>query len=449
MAGPVGELATTWGDMTRQSAALAMRLFPERQFLLRSGEKVRYLLLPGWMQAGALAMALVLIGGVGGLAGAYHHLHKAIHEKELAAEAAIQRAASLAALRQSIADADAHYQQMAQQLNDMKSQLDGANAENDALRGSIASAEARVAVLDKTRLALQQRLGDAEKSLAGKSGNVTALQKQLALSKTELRQAELARTGLATKLQQLQADSQSSSSRAVALRESLAMREQELRQMATARDQLRTQLSQQDEAPQSSNLEQLIASTGIDIERYIGRIEQPAQAEGEGGPYIPYDPAQQARFDQERQQQLLALAKSLPLAAPLAHYQIDSPFGPRIDPINHREGFHSGVDLAAPYRSPVMATAPGVVTFTGVKDDYGRVVEITHAHGIVTRYAHLHRILVARGERVGLHQEIGELGSTGRSTGPHVHYEVLIDGNPVDPAKFLEAGTVIQSSVER
>ncbi|HUK60558.1 MAG TPA: peptidoglycan DD-metalloendopeptidase family protein [Stellaceae bacterium] len=437
--------------MAQLCVALVKRLFPERQFLLRSGESVRYLLLPGWLQAGALALFVAVVGGIAGLAGAYHHLHKAIHEKELAAEAAVARAAVLADLRQSVADADTQYGQMSDQFNEMKAQLDGANADNETLRTSIAGAEARVAVLDKTRLQLEKRLKGAEQALAGKSGNLAQLQKELGQSRAELHQAELARTQLTSKLQQLQADSATSSTRTSQLRDSLAAREQALRQMASERERLRTQLSQQDPARPAaggyaSSLEQLIASTGIDIERYIGRIST-GPAPGEGGPYIAFDPRRQAQADKERQQQLQALAKELPLAAPLAHYQLESPFGPRIDPINHREGFHPGLDLGAPYRSPVLATAPGTVTFTGVKDEYGRVVEITHAHGIVTRYAHLHRILVAPGQKVALHQEVAELGSTGRSTGPHVHYEVLVDGNPVDPAKFLEAGKgVVQIS---
>jgi murein DD-endopeptidase MepM/ murein hydrolase activator NlpD len=103
-------------------------------------------------------------------------------------------------------------------------------------------------------------------------------------------------------------------------------------------------------------------------------------------------------------------------------------------------GFHPGVDLAAPYKTPVYSTAPGKVVFTGVMNGYGRVVEIDHGHGIETLYAHLHRILVARGQYVGAHHEIGQLGSTGRSTGPHVHYEIRVDGTPVDPEKFIQAG---------
>jgi murein DD-endopeptidase MepM/ murein hydrolase activator NlpD len=86
------------------------------------------------------------------------------------------------------------------------------------------------------------------------------------------------------------------------------------------------------------------------------------------------------------------------------------------------------------------------VMFTGVKDNYGKVVEVDHGHGIVTRYAHLHRIVVALGQKVPVHQQVGELGSTGRSTGPHLHYEVLVNGAAQDPEKFLQAGkNVVQA----
>jgi murein DD-endopeptidase MepM/ murein hydrolase activator NlpD len=118
-----------------------------------------------------------------------------------------------------------------------------------------------------------------------------------------------------------------------------------------------------------------------------------------------------------------------------------------VDPINHRESFHPGLDMDAPYRTTVYSTGAGTIIFTGNMDSYGRVVEIDHGHGIITRYAHLHRILVAKGQKVGLHTPIAELGSTGRSTGPHLHYEVRLDGQAVDPAKFMQAGkNVVQVS---
>ena len=94
--------------------------------------------------------------------------------------------------------------------------------------------------------------------------------------------------------------------------------------------------------------------------------------------------------------------------------------------------------------SPVRTTAPGVVSFTGVRSGYGRTVEIDHGSGFKTRYAHLQSIAVAVGQRVALGQRIGGMGSTGRSTGPHLHYEVWAGGRPRNPYRFLRAGEYVQ-----
>jgi murein DD-endopeptidase MepM/ murein hydrolase activator NlpD len=438
------------GEMDTRLIRLGKRLFPERQFVLRSGEHVRCLSLPGWAQAASLAVIVGVIGSIGGLAGAYHNLHKAIHRKEAEIDAAAQRAAKAVDLQQQIHSADEQYFSMAAQFDEMRQQLETANADNDTLREAIESAEARAVVLDKERLALETRLHAAEKALAGKSGNLSQLGKELSQNRASLRDAELARNTLQAKLKQLQHASQTAIDRTAELKLALTAREQQLKDLAAERDRLRTQLVRQPPAPVpgpsaavtgGSELERLLSSTGVDLNRLLGRLSVPA---GQGGPFVAAAPRRSAEEDQKRNEELQSLARSLPLAAPLAHYQMESGFGPRVDPFRHRTAFHSGVDLSAPYKSPVLSTAPGTVTFTGVKDDYGRVVEITHAHGIVTRYAHLHRILVARGQTVRAHQEIGELGSTGRSTGPHVHYEVLVDGTAVDPAKFLEAGKSVQ-----
>ena len=135
------------------------------------------------------------------------------------------------------------------------------------------------------------------------------------------------------------------------------------------------------------------------------------------------------------------MVKSLPVAAPLHSYEIGSRFGVRGDPINGHAALHTGTDFRAPYMSPVYATAAGVVTFSGYRDDYGKIVEIDHGNGLVTRYAHLNRATVSVGQRVAAQTQIGFLGSTGRATGPHVHYEVVVNGEPQDPEKFMALGT--------
>jgi murein DD-endopeptidase MepM/ murein hydrolase activator NlpD len=105
-----------------------------------------------------------------------------------------------------------------------------------------------------------------------------------------------------------------------------------------------------------------------------------------------------------------------------------------------------GIDLSAPYVSPVHATAAGTVTYAGNRSDYGKVVEIDHGNGIATLYAHLHRYIVSVGQRVAEHEQIGFLGSSGRSSGPHVHYEVLVNNEPQDPEKFIGLARVIPAA---
>ncbi len=173
---------------------------------------------------------------------------------------------------------------------------------------------------------------------------------------------------------------------------------------------------------------------GFDLRHFLSKLG--VRASGEGGPFVPAGSLRQHGADP----QAMKILRSLPLSAPLAHYTIASPFGVRADPINEHEAFHTGLDFDAPYRSPIYNTAPGVVVFAGWAGAYGRMVEIDHGHGIHTRYCHLNRITVTMGERLKRRVRIGLLGSTGRSTGPHVHYEVRVDGVPQDPEKFLRAG---------
>ena len=118
---------------------------------------------------------------------------------------------------------------------------------------------------------------------------------------------------------------------------------------------------------------------------------------------------------------------------------LSSPFGHRADPFTGRIAYHEGVDIAAKLGSPIRAMADGVVSFAGERPQYGRTVEITHARGLVTRYAHTQALLVKVGDKVARGDAIALVGSTGRSTGPHVHVEVLRDGRPVNPAQYLRA----------
>ncbi len=144
-------------------------------------------------------------------------------------------------------------------------------------------------------------------------------------------------------------------------------------------------------------------------------------------------------------QSLADAEASLPLAQPTtAGAHESSGFGVRDDPFTGRPAFHPGQDFAGAYGSPVYVTAPGVVSFTGQRNGYGNVIEVDHGHGFKTRYAHLSAISVTVGQHVAAGQRIGAMGSTGRSTGTHLHYEVWVDGKPQNPLRFLRAGNDVQ-----
>jgi len=191
----------------------------------------------------------------------------------------------------------------------------------------------------------------------------------------------------------------------------------------------------------SETLKKTIAETGLDPNKLLktASIDIPR-----GGEFIPeIDETRNELIIENKLQKLEALqniAYSIPFVAPLDYYWVSSNYGRRIDPINKKKKAHYGIDLVAQTSTIIMATASGIVTAAGKRANYGRMVEIDHGYGLKTRYGHLHKISKTKGEMVDFREEIGRLGSSGRVTGPHLHYEVLYDYKPLNPAKFINAG---------
>lgn len=131
---------------------------------------------------------------------------------------------------------------------------------------------------------------------------------------------------------------------------------------------------------------------------------------------------------------------AVPSREPIANSYVTSHFGGRADPFGHGGQFHKGMDFHARVGDPVMAVADGVVSYSGVRGGYGNVIEVDHGNGYVTRYAHNSRLTVKVGDLVRAGQEVAKAGSTGRSTGAHVHFEVWENGAAVNPRKFLAQG---------
>lgn len=133
-----------------------------------------------------------------------------------------------------------------------------------------------------------------------------------------------------------------------------------------------------------------------------------------------------------------AIESAIPMGKPITSGWISSYYGYRLDPFNGKKTFHHGLDFAGKSGSDVNTVADGIVSWTGNRSGYGQMVEIEHGNGYVTRYAHNKSLSVAKGDRVEKGQQIALMGSTGRSTGPHVHFEVLLDGKTVNPYKFVK-----------
>jgi murein DD-endopeptidase MepM/ murein hydrolase activator NlpD len=189
----------------------------------------------------------------------------------------------------------------------------------------------------------------------------------------------------------------------------------------------------------------------IDLGLDMAQLEAATPRTGMGGPFVPVRLAADAgpferqlyRINTTRAQvdRLNRTLTLVPYRKPvIGEVEFTSGFGVRSDPFLGRPAMHTGLDFRAATGDPVRATANGKVVSSGWAGGYGRMVEIDHGNGLSTRYGHMSEINVRVGDPIKIGQVIGAVGSTGRSTGPHLHYETRIDGDAVDPQKFLRAG---------
>ncbi|HTB37192.1 MAG TPA: peptidoglycan DD-metalloendopeptidase family protein [Reyranella sp.] len=211
--------------------------------------------------------------------------------------------------------------------------------------------------------------------------------------------------------------------------------------------------AQNEVAGSAQTVRVLMGNAGINADEFAQKYEA---SRGMGGPDIPLsavhvegisDPAFQDAYLKAsavltQMDELLGALRHVPLTVPVSgpEFERTSGFGARVDPFTGRYAFHPGLDFAGPWGAIVHSTAAGVVVAAGPHGSYGNMVEIDHGLGIHTRYGHLSAVLVQIGARVGKGASIGKLGSTGRSTGPHVHYEIWYDNVVRNPSKFIEAG---------
>ena len=342
---------------------------------------------------------------------------------------------------------------------------DGLVKQRDNLRGNIKSLEADVAALVEERRMLEENRDELTASLAAVrsendnlSGERLSLQEQVAALDSELivtrsKQDEVKADlrDAARSLQAVTGDSTVLGDTPHALRLQIDGLLADLTNQQAMEDAV-LQRATDRAAGSVQEIEKIVAMSGLNIDKLLRRVE--SDGIGQGGPFIAA--STDLPGDEELGETMLSLdnnmtrweslkevLRALPLSLPVDYYRLTSKYGGRIDPVNKKRSKHNGIDMAGAMNTSVYAPGPGIVVYSGTKGRYGNVVEIDHGFGIVTRFAHLNKTLVEVGDVVGHRQRVALLGNSGRSTGPHLHYEVRFDGKAMDPMKFIKAGRYV------
>lgn len=342
---------------------------------------------------------------------------------------------------------------------------DGLLKQRENLRGAIQSLEADVVALSQVRQELEVHRDDLKASLtAVRTENdnlsedrlalqeqVAALDSELLMTQSKQDEVRLDLQGVAQSLQLVIGSQAELGDTPNALRSQIDGFLADLTSQQAIEDAV-LQRATERAAGSIGEIEKIVVMTGLNVDKLLGKIE-PAGI-GQGGPFIAASDVMPANEELDKTMTLLdnnmtrwealkEVLRAVPLSLPVDYYRTTSRFGNRVDPVNKKRSMHDGLDLAGAINTSVYAPAPGTVVYSGVKGGYGKFVEIDHGYGIVTRYAHLNKSLVEVGDIVGHRQRIALLGNSGRSTGPHLHYEVRFDGRPMDPFKFIKAGRYV------
>jgi murein DD-endopeptidase MepM/ murein hydrolase activator NlpD len=335
------------------------------------------------------------------------------------------------AMRNDISDVSGTLKRSHHHLVGLLAQNDQLRVEIDNIKHQLSNSESKRAAQLQRQKDLMQQLARLENNLQDTENKSSRVTQTLDQTKSKLTATMIERSELAATRDGLKQQVKEMEERIALLRDS--------HQTALIKVTRRT-------VRDIRKIEGIITKAGLNVKSLLKRVNPDAYAVG--GPFVPAS-ANASILDEGQTaldrhlahwEDLQELIKNLPLVAPLDHYKLGSPFGRRKDPINNKWAEHKGADLSAKSRTPIYATAGGKVVYRGWKGRYGRLVEIDHGFGIRTRYGHMRRISVRRGQTVKIGQKIGQVGTSGRSTGPHVHYEIILNGKQIDPLKFIEAG---------
>ncbi|MCF8482711.1 MAG: peptidoglycan DD-metalloendopeptidase family protein [Rhodospirillum sp.] len=422
------------------------RYFPERYLMIRSDGAMRQMTLTSLHQIAALVVAVVFFGWVTYATAALIWMDDIVSAKNERIEDAREAYKSL------LAEVSVYKQKVAEVTNALQSNHSQfaklVGEEGDSVAPEERSLAEGLSGGEDADFLQEQRRYDREQQIL--MTQLTTLQQGM----EDLSQARVLLTDF---------DGIELEMRKVVLQRDLALSQNQ--ELSTRVKGLEDQLQNMEEAQvmlverfgemaqdKIAALEIDLSETGLDVDNLIKRKKAENASFGQGGPFLPLElpDINDSTFETslgdlndrlDRWGALHNLVMDLPLAGPLnVSYRVTSRFGVRKDPVNGRLSRHEGLDMGAPMLSPILATAPGKVVYAGWRERYGRVVEVDHGMGLTTRYAHMRSIKAQLGQEVGRGDEIGSVGSSGRSTGSHLHYEVRVNGKPRNPAVFMKAG---------
>ena len=426
--------------LTIRIHALVERFFPERRLFLRSDTDTRFIRLKSETQAIAfggivlvvgwtiVATSILLMDSIG--AGNFREQarrEQVTYQHRLNALSAERDARAAEALA-----AQERFGSALKQISLMQTELLDSETRGRELETGIDVIQATLRDVIRDRNQAAARLAEMDKELKG----------EVALARAEGDDATVkmlsdALTRTAVERDQILADAQQALIRASEM-------QAEIEGMEDKNDRIFRQLEEAMTVSMTP-LDKMFEKAGMDPERILGEVRKGYS--GQGGPLTPLSfstKGDDTTLDTRRANRILdqmdrlnlyrIAAQKAPFASPLKDaFRFTSGFG-------YRWGrLHAGTDFAAPHGTPIYATADGVVTHAGWSSGYGRLVKIQHEFGIETRYAHQSKIRVKVGQRVSRGQRIGDMGNTGRSTGTHLHYEVRVGGEPVNPMIFIKA----------
>ena len=422
---------------------LARLLPPRRELILRSAGHLRYFGVGRLGQISFMVLVALLVGWMGFTSARY------VSNVLVAAERNVRIATSDRVIRnmqEEIDDLTHTLESTASSIDQQTAAKIDIAAKNEALRDQIATLEKERQRLVEIRDARDRDIAELNEKLGRSENGQQDVHRKLneVVQRHDTTEAER---------EQLAKQNEASSIEIARLNGKISQLNEQLEMFADSKSVSIVRLGEG--ANQGiAALERTLVVAGLDIPLMLERVlgDQSDLLEGVGGPLVALDDEsgseagnKLAMIEQRllRLHGLQGLMKQLPLAAPLNEIRISSGFGRRRDPFNNRLAMHPGLDFANRSRSAIHVTAPGTVAFVGWNGGYGKTVEVDHGLGIRTRYAHMSRIFVKRGQKLEFREKVGLVGSTGRSTSSHLHYEIMVDGQQLDPANFLRAGQYV------